>query len=374
VYAWTYDSAAAAASSTNYTVVANMSDTDKTTRTLLMSRKQPGTLLVSRGTVDDEDKAARTLKSGHAQLRAFDVSSSQQQHDFLDGLVLGWGLRNSVGLAEHPAQGGIWSVENSIDELTRNGQDIHADNPAEELNYHGRLNDTAARGANYGFPLCYALWNTTGFPDLDGLKTADQFPGPDAQTFTDATCNKDYVPPRLAFQAHSAPLDIKFDKDGSRAFIAFHGSCKLSILCPRCTSEWAQSDNMKYKSLERTQSVTASRLWHSTLPKASRRLKSLPQTPPSIFSPPQTWPSVPTRVSVPSVSHGMPRVVCGSAPTAQARSLFSIKTGRRAATGAALDRGRPWLTRPRPWPSFWLPLWLVCFWRRWPASHGNLAL
>ncbi|KAK2613009.1 hypothetical protein QQS21_000938 [Conoideocrella luteorostrata] len=233
VYAWAYDSKAATVSSSNYTVIANMSDTDRTTRTLLTSKKKPGMLIVSRGTVNDKaSDAARSRSSGHSQLRAFDVSNSKNGSEplnFMDGILLGWGLRNSVGVAEDPAKGGIWSVENSIDELTRDGKDIHADNPGEELNYHGILNDTStssSQGGNYGFPLCYTLWNTTGFPNLGDLKPADQFPGPDpaAQTFTDTTCNKDYVAPRLAFQAHTAPLDIKFNKDGSKAFVTFHGS------------------------------------------------------------------------------------------------------------------------------------------------------
>lgn len=199
-------------------------------------------LIVSRGTVNDEDKEARNPNSGHSQIRAFDVSSKKngsEPHAFMDGTLLGMGLRNSVGVAEDPAKGGIWSVENSIDELTRKGKDIHADNPGEELNYHGVLNDTATdkdRGGNYGFPLCYALWNTTGFPDLGDLKPGDQFPGPLAQTFTDTTCNKDYVAPRLAFQAHTAPLDIKFNKDGSKAFVSFHGSCKSPFTHPYQTN------------------------------------------------------------------------------------------------------------------------------------------
>ena len=214
----------------NITIVTDLADSDKGTRTLLVSQKKKGMLLVSRGTVDDDDEQAKTKSSGHAQIRAFDASSS---HRFVDGVLLGWGLRNSVGLAEHPA-GGIWSVENSIDELTRDGSDIHPDNPAEELNYHGSLNDSStasSQGGNYGFPLCYALWNTTGFPDLGSLVPGDQFPGPDAKTFTDETCNKDYVAPKLALPAHTAPLDIVFNKDGSRAYISFHGSCKYMYQC-----------------------------------------------------------------------------------------------------------------------------------------------
>ncbi|KND86449.1 hypothetical protein TOPH_08923 [Tolypocladium ophioglossoides CBS 100239] len=232
VFAWAYDAKAGAVGDANRTVVANMSSTDKTTRTLLASRRQPGVLVVSRGTVDDGDAAAGNKASGHAQIRAFDVGrlgARDAAYDFGDGAVLGWGLRNSVGVAEDPATGGIWSVENSVDVLTRAGVDIHSDNPAEELNYHGRLNDSATakdQGGNYGFPLCYALWNTTGFPDLGALKTGDQVPGPagEVKKLSDASCNTDYVPPRLAFQAHTAPLDIKFNADGSKAFITFHGS------------------------------------------------------------------------------------------------------------------------------------------------------
>ncbi|POR37344.1 Uncharacterized protein TPAR_02457, partial [Tolypocladium paradoxum] len=150
-------------------------------------------------------------------------------YDFAAGAVLGWGLRNSVGVAEDPASGGVWSVENSVDGLTRAGKDVGADNPGEELNYHGRLNDSATardQGGNYGFPLCCTLWNATGFPNPGSLKTGDQFPAPDgeARGLTDAACNSDYVAPRLAFQAHTAPLDIKFNGDGSKAFVTFHGS------------------------------------------------------------------------------------------------------------------------------------------------------
>jgi hypothetical protein len=35
-----------------------------------------------------------------------------------------------VGIAEHPVSGGIYSVENSADQITRMGVDVHQDNPA----------------------------------------------------------------------------------------------------------------------------------------------------------------------------------------------------------------------------------------------------
>jgi hypothetical protein len=32
------------------------------------------------------------------------------------------------------------------------------------------------------------------------------------------------VPPRLSLQAHSAPIDGKFDRDGKNMYVTFHGS------------------------------------------------------------------------------------------------------------------------------------------------------
>jgi glucose/arabinose dehydrogenase len=117
--------------------------------------------------------------------------------------------------------------------MTRRGEDIHHDNPGEELNYHGRLNGSDNQGGNYGYPYCYAIWGTEDFPDLGDLETGDQFPMDETRTLTDESCNTDYIAPRLSFQAHTAPLDIKFTEDGSEAFVSFHGSCKCS---PRLVS------------------------------------------------------------------------------------------------------------------------------------------
>ncbi|KAI1041225.1 hypothetical protein LB505_002535 [Fusarium chuoi] len=70
-------------------------------------------------------------------------------YDFAkDGVLLGWGLRNSQGLAEHPVTGGIFSTENSYVVLDRSGKDISVDNPGEEMNFHGYLNgSTESSGA-----------------------------------------------------------------------------------------------------------------------------------------------------------------------------------------------------------------------------------
>ena len=112
-----------------------MENSDHTTRTLLASQKAPGLLLVSRGSTSNVDLEAESLESGHSQIKAFDTSNmTDNAYDFnRDGLRLGWGLRNSVGVAEHPITGGIYSVENSVDEIMREGKDVHQDNPGEEM-------------------------------------------------------------------------------------------------------------------------------------------------------------------------------------------------------------------------------------------------
>lgn len=228
VYSWSYNSKDKSVSDTNRTLVTNMTNPELVTRTLLLSRKQPGVLLVSRGSDSDDDPDALNLDSGRSQIRSFNLTAlgaDSDPYQYLDGDVIGWGLRNSVGVAEEPVHGGIWSVENSVDEMVRNGKDIHRDNPAEELNFHGWLNgSTEHQGGNYGYPNCFAIWSTQNFPDLGDLEVGDQFPEAETRVLSDEKCNSDYVAPRLAFQAHTAPLDIKFTEDGSEAFVSFHGS------------------------------------------------------------------------------------------------------------------------------------------------------
>ncbi|PNP85295.1 hypothetical protein FNYG_01354 [Fusarium nygamai] len=236
VFAWSYDpSKVTLSESSAQTLVNNMTNGGHTSRTLLISQKHPDMLLVSRGSDGNDDAGAEDRDSGRSQIRAFNISSfssnsDKKPYDYLDGEIIGWGLRNSVGVAEHPETGGIFSVENSADELHRDGKDIHKDNPGEEMNFHGYLNGSDDQGGNYGYPLCYTLWSTDDFPNLGDLKIGDQFPadrqadGDDATALTDKECKSDYVAPVLAFQAHTAPLDLKFDENGIRAYVSFHGS------------------------------------------------------------------------------------------------------------------------------------------------------
>ncbi|EXJ65542.1 hypothetical protein A1O7_01883 [Cladophialophora yegresii CBS 114405] len=241
VYSWSYDQSARTVSN-NATLVGNMAGSDHTTRTLLLSNKAPGLLVVTRGSTSNIDFDAASLASGHSQIKAFNISNlTSTPYDFdSDGLRLGWGLRNDVGIAEHPNSGGLYSVENSADQITRMGVDVHEDNPAEELNFLGYLNGTqyASQGGNFGYPWCFSAWGIDDLPENDNLTVGSQFaidasPESNNENRTDAYCAQQ-VPARLVFQAHMAPLDIKFNNSGTEAWVTFHGS-------------WDRTDPVGYK-------------------------------------------------------------------------------------------------------------------------------
>ncbi|KAK3934994.1 soluble quino protein glucose/sorbosone dehydrogenase [Diplogelasinospora grovesii] len=225
-----YDAKAGTVTTQGRSVIANMSNNDLVTRTLLMSKKKDGTLLVSRGSADANAANAQIVSSGLSQIRAFDLtnltSGSKAYNYNNDGLVLGWGLRNSVGVGEHPVTGGIYAVENSVDGATRDGKDVHENNPGEELNFFGYLNGTTSQtqGKNFGYPHCYAVWDVSEIPDNAGLTVGQQFAIQENSTLSDEICAEKYIAPRLTFPAHYSPLDIKFSSDGATAYITFHGS------------------------------------------------------------------------------------------------------------------------------------------------------
>ena len=106
------------------------------------------------------------------------------------------GLRNSVGLGFHPVTGELWA--------TNNGRDYLGNNlPPEEVNI-------IKQNQHYGWPYCYG----------------QNLPDPDFGS--QGTCN-DKTPPVVEMQAHSAPLGMRFSKDGSALLVAFHGSWNRSV-------------------------------------------------------------------------------------------------------------------------------------------------
>jgi glucose/arabinose dehydrogenase len=99
--------------------------------------------------------------------------------------------------------------------------DIHADNPADEINY---LGDPSVENKQwYGYPTCYTVWKPEAITD-HAFALGDQFVLSPNATFSDATCKARSTPAKLAFAAHSAPLDATFNKDYTSLYVTFHGS------------------------------------------------------------------------------------------------------------------------------------------------------
>ncbi|KAI9891168.1 MAG: hypothetical protein M1814_003011 [Vezdaea aestivalis] len=224
-YSWAYDPAARSVSAKR-TLVTGMNNGGHTSRTLLISKSESSILLISHGSDGNIDPLALDITSGHSQIRAFNLSDVPDGgFDYpTQGRRVGWGLRNSVGVVEHPQTHGIFSVENSADQLQRNGVSVSRDNPGEELNYHGLINSTED-GGNFGYPTCFATWRPDDIPNKANLTVGAQFvPNTPNDTINDNFCARERLQPRLTFQAHMAPLDIKFNNSASEAWVSFHGS------------------------------------------------------------------------------------------------------------------------------------------------------
>lgn len=229
VFAYTYDAAAGTATA-GKAIITGMSQADHVSRTLWVSRFKPDLLIVSRGSNDNIDSATTDPAVGRSVIKYYSIAAvTQAPVDMArGGVLLGAGLRNSVGVTENPVTGEVWSVENSMDQVTRQGRDIHNNNPAEELNYHGKLNETGntLQGANYGYPGCVAAWTPADLSNT-ALTVGTQFvpnlaSGQNAAT-ADSGCAK-FTAPRLSLPAHTAPLDIKFNNNATAAYVTLHGS------------------------------------------------------------------------------------------------------------------------------------------------------
>lgn len=243
VFSWPYDAVKRSVSGTGSTVVdiAHSSDGDHITRTLLFAKKQKNTLIVSRGSDSNVDYSSLDLTTGHCQIKSFAVQKDKTatQNFNTTGKLLGWGLRNSVGVAEYPVTGGIYSVEMGMDYATRDGKDISQNNPGDELNYHGiigKANDLN-QGLNHGYPYCHAAWDVKAIPNRSDLVVGNQFLVGDVNnTFTgndtmnDAVCAKERVAPVITLPPHNAPIDLEFNAQGTAAYVSFHGSWLVLLL------------------------------------------------------------------------------------------------------------------------------------------------
>ena len=237
VFSWPYDAATITLSGSGRNIIniTGTSDGDHITRTLLFAKRQKNTLIVSRGSESNVDMASLDLSTGHCQIKSFAVQniSDIPQNFNTTGKLLGWGLRNSVGVAEHPLTGGIYSVEMGMDYATRDGKDISQNNPGDEMNYHGiigKVNDLN-QGLNHGYPYCHAAWDLGSIPNRGDLVVGNQFLVGDVnntfaanETINDAVCARERAAPVVTLPPHNAPIDLKFTADGTEAYISFHGS------------------------------------------------------------------------------------------------------------------------------------------------------
>lgn len=72
------------------------------------------------------------------------------------------------------------------------------------MNYHGTvsLSEDEDQGGNYGYPFCYAAWNTS-IPDAPAdLVAGEQFSVFNNATSNDSSCQEEFVRPRLTFRKH----------------------------------------------------------------------------------------------------------------------------------------------------------------------------
>jgi glucose/arabinose dehydrogenase len=205
------------------TVVSELPTGGHDTRTLQFDSQ--GRLYVNVGSGSNVD-----ANSNRARVIRFSAEALSAGSTFEQGQLFADGLRNEVALAMD-SQDRIWGAENGRDDLLRAdlGDDIHQDNPGEELNLFLEAN----AGRFYGYPYC---WSEHELPGT-GYGSGTQWADPDNTTHDDAWCQDpaNVLPPVLVMQAHSAPLDLEFYSGGSfpddvlgDALITFHGSWNRS--------------------------------------------------------------------------------------------------------------------------------------------------
>ncbi|HEY7375858.1 MAG TPA: PQQ-dependent sugar dehydrogenase [Polyangia bacterium] len=232
VYRWPYAAGDRTATGPREVVVHDIESGGHSTRTLVVDAQNR--LYVSVGSASNVDVPAdpNAPSSSRAVIRRYDLASVPPDgYAATDGELFAAGLRNEVGLSID-SQGRMWGVENGRDNLIVGGDDIHYDNPGEEVN----LFDVARPGRNYGYPFC---WSEGIWMDPTAKGSGTQHLDPDQPGgFTEAKCQDrtQVVPPALVLGAHFAPLDIvEYTGHGYPAalrgnlFVTSHGSWNREI-------------------------------------------------------------------------------------------------------------------------------------------------
>jgi len=123
-WAWDYDVATMNVSNQRV-VVKGMSQGIHSTRTLAVVPQAPNLVLLQVGSNSNWDYQSESPSAGRAIVKVFDMSKVPSGgYDYnTQGQVLGYGMRNEIGLTFDPA-GHVWGVENSGD-VSDEGFSLH---------------------------------------------------------------------------------------------------------------------------------------------------------------------------------------------------------------------------------------------------------
>ncbi|KAF5379416.1 hypothetical protein D9615_006536 [Tricholomella constricta] len=263
VIAYEYDSSTKSVSAPPYIVVDGLpADGVLMTHTLLLEKDSSGVttaLLVGAGPLTNIDLTARDPASGRSQIRRMVFPPiappifPPPALPWANGEVVAYGIRNPAGFADG-VDLTVPPIATRVLYVVENGASINSvkgitplfanDNPSDELEFvrYPTSSPSTIAPDSYGYPDCTSLWNgdadPAGVPQYVGFPRGSQI-SLNLDALHDASWCKDPAnnqPPSLNFQAHSAPLDIKFYNPGNitvtsfpstlsgDAFVSFHGS------------------------------------------------------------------------------------------------------------------------------------------------------
>jgi glucose/arabinose dehydrogenase len=230
---WPY-AAASTALGTREDVVVNQPSTG--THTMHTVHVYDGFLYVHSGSeANAVAPAAPDYDSNRSVLKRFNLStfSAGTPLEWANGEVVVRGIRNMVGFTRNAA-GRMYGVVNGMDNLMYGADDVHLDNPGEDL-------IRIESGAAHGYPYCFTAQHVLDDNDqpiaagtqlvstIDNAASDPDFTNPNDQEF----CDENSDEPETFLPAHTAPLDIAFFDGPSGnlpeawrggAFVTLHGS------------------------------------------------------------------------------------------------------------------------------------------------------
>lgn len=177
---------------------------------------------------NDSNPTTSVYDTARSLLRRFKLSTFDGTTPlaWLSGEVVSQGLRNMAGFTQNAA-GRMYGVVNGLDDVRYQGQDVHNDNPGEQV-------VALAPGKNFGYPFCMTSQRIVSGAMLIAPGTQVVNENYPSVGVDDAWCASNSSQPATFVQAHSAPLDISFfdvqpsgglpERWRNGAFIALHGS------------------------------------------------------------------------------------------------------------------------------------------------------